>query len=88
MTTPSLRELKARAQKLRPVIRVGKAGLEPNLIQALDEALDQHGLVKVKLEAHKEQKKVFFQELAEQTQSRVVLAVGHTVTLWRASDPA
>lgn len=86
MTSLKLRELKARSQRLQPVIRVGKAGLDTGVIQALDEALTRHGLVKVKLEAFKEEKKAMFAQLAERTGSRIILPVGHTVTLWRAEE--
>ena len=38
---PTLRELKARAQKLKPVIHVGHDGLTDSLLAALDQALAQ-----------------------------------------------
>lgn len=82
MTIP-MKELKARAQRLDPVVHVGKAGVDDRLLAALDEALNQHGLVKVKLKAFKEEKKAVFAQLAECSGSQVVLAVGHTITLWR-----
>jgi len=81
--TPSLKELKARAQRLEPVVHVGKAGVDDRLLAALDEALHHHQLVKVKLKALKEARKAVFAELAERSGSEVVLAVGHTITLWR-----
>jgi len=83
---PSLRELKARAQRLQPVVRVGRAGVNPPLIAALQQALDDHGLVKVRLEAFKEAKKQLFAELQTATGARPVLTVGHTITLWRARE--
>ncbi len=79
---PTLRELKARAQRLRPVVRVGKSGLDPALLQALGEALACHRLVKVKLEAFKEEKKRLFAELCEASGAKPILIVGHTITLW------
>lgn len=78
------RALKARAQTLRPVVTVGKRGLEDGILNALEEALAEKELVKVKLQALKEQKRTVFAELASRTGSEIVLAVGHTVTLFRA----
>jgi RNA-binding protein len=81
---PSLRELKARAQKLKPVVQVGHDGLSESLVAALDRALDDHGLVKVRFGDHKSARKELSAELAARTSSRRVLLVGHTVTLFRA----
>jgi RNA-binding protein len=85
MTTapPTLRELKARAQKLKAVIHVGHDGLTDTLVAALDQALTDHGLVKVRFTDHKPQRKTLSLELATRTQSRQVLQVGHTLTLYR-----
>jgi RNA-binding protein len=80
---PTLRELKARAQKLKPVIHVGHDGLTDTLVAALDQALTDHGLVKVRFTDHKSERKPLSAELATRTRSRPILLVGHTVTLHR-----
>jgi RNA-binding protein len=82
-TAPTMRELKARAQKLKAVIHVGHDGLTDTLVAALDQALTDHGLVKVRFTDHKPQRKTLSLELATRTQSRQVLQVGHTLTLYR-----
>ena len=43
-----LRDLKARAQRLDPILKIGKAGLSDGFYTALDNALKLHELVKVK----------------------------------------
>jgi len=85
MTTPqpALRELKARAQKLKPVIHVGHDGLTDALLAALDQALSDHGLVKVRFTDHKSERKQLSADLVGRTGARPVLQVGHTVTLYR-----
>jgi len=84
MNEPTLRELKARSQKLKPVIHLGHDGLTPALLAALDQALANHGLVKVRFTDHKSERKTLAAELATQTASRLILLVGHTVTLYRS----
>jgi len=84
---PTLRELKARSQKLKPVIHVGHDGITESLIAALDQALRDHGLVKVRFTDHKSDRKPLSAELATRTGSRQVLLVGHTVTLYRPPGP-
>ena len=82
--TPKLRDLKARAQKLEPVIHIGHEGLSPRLLSALDQALANHGLVKVRFTDHKDERKRLSAELAAATGAQIVLLVGHTVTIHRA----
>ena len=81
---PPLRELKARSQKLKPVIHLGHDGATDTLIAALDQALADHGLVKVRFTDHKSERKQLAADLAARTNSRQILLVGHTVTLYRS----
>jgi len=83
MNEPTLRELKARSQKLKPVIHVGHDGLTDALVAALDRSLADHGLIKVRFTDHKSERKQLAIDLAARTSSRQILLVGHTVTLYR-----
>ena len=83
MNEPTLRELKARSQKLKPVIHVGHDGITDALVTALDTALTDHGLVKIRFTDHKSERKQLAADLATRTNSRQILLVGHTVTLYR-----
>ena len=84
MNEPTLRELKSRSQKLKPVIHLGHDGITDALVTALDTALSDHGLVKVRFTDHKSERKALACELTTRTNSRQILLVGHTVTLYRA----
>lgn len=83
MNLPTTRELKARAQKLKPVIHLGHEGATDALLAALDKALQDHGLVKVRFTDLKEHRKELSAELATRTRSRQILQVGHTLALYR-----
>lgn len=86
MTTPSeptLRELKSRAQLLKPSIRLGKAGVTPEFLVALGESLDRLHLVKLRFEGMKDQRKPLSKDLAAQTGSRLIQQVGHTAVYYR-----
>jgi RNA-binding protein len=86
MNEPTLRELKARSQKLKPVIHVGHDGVTHAVVAALDQSLSDHGLVKVRFTDHKSERRQLASELAAKTSSRRILLVGHTVTLYRAPE--
>jgi RNA-binding protein len=83
-----LRELKARAQSLKPIVFIGKEGLSPALLKSLDGALAHHELVKVKFADFKEQKKELTPQLAEKVSARVVMRVGNVAVLFRRKPPA
>ena len=87
MLTPlpnaKLRKLKAAAQLLEPMFKVGKAGLSEGFVKSVSEALDLHDLVKIKFVEFKEQKRELGERLASETGSHLVMRVGHVVVLHR-----
>ncbi|HVV00167.1 MAG TPA: YhbY family RNA-binding protein [Verrucomicrobiae bacterium] len=84
LANSEIRRLKARSQKLKAALKVGKEGLSPQFIAALDAALAHTELLKVKFDYFKERKKELAPELAEKTGSRIILQVGNVVVLYRA----
>jgi RNA-binding protein len=83
LSNAQIRTLKAQAQRLKATLKVGKEGLSPQFLAALDGALKHHGLVKVKFDHFKEQKKELAPQLAEKTGSHLVTRVGNVVVLFR-----
>ncbi len=64
LSNSEIRSLKARAQRLKATLKIGKEGLSPGFLAALDAALRHHELLKVKFEHFKDQKKELAPELA------------------------
>jgi RNA-binding protein len=83
LSNRELRALKARAQLLKPMLKVGKDGLSPAFLKAVDETLTHHDLVKVKFEEFKEERKELGPKLAESVSAKTIMAVGHVVVLYR-----
>jgi RNA-binding protein len=83
LTNAQTRDFKAQAQRLKGTLKVGKEGLSPKFLAALDDALKHHELVKVKFDGHKEEKKELAPQLAEKTGSHLVTRVGNVVVLYR-----
>ena len=82
------RELKARAQRLEPAIRLGHGGVSEAFLKGLDEALTLHELVKVKFTDFKEEKKTLAPEIAEKTGSELVMRVGNVAVYFRPKPKA
>jgi RNA-binding protein len=83
LTNAQVRDLKAQAQRLKAALKVGKVGLSPQFLAALDEVLKHHELVKVKFDEFKEQKRELSPLLAEKSGSHLVTRVGNVVVLYR-----
>ena len=83
LSNPQIRELKAQAQRLKATLKVGREGLSPQFLAALDHALKHHELVKVKFDDFKDQKKELAPQLAQNTGSHLVMRVGNVVVLYR-----
>lgn len=83
LTNSQIRKFKAAAQRLEPMLKVGKAGLSEGFIRSVDVALAQHELVKIKFAEFKEQKKELAPQLAEKTASHLVMRVGNVMVLHR-----
>ena len=88
LNNATIRALKARAQLLKPVLKVGKEGLTPQFFAALDEALKHHELVKIKFADFKDQKKELAPQLAEKSGSHLVMRVGNVAVLFRPKPEA
>ena len=85
---PKLRDLKVRAQLLKPAVRLGKAGITPEFLAVFEDALHRAGLVKLRFEGHKDERKVLSKQLAEQSRSLLVQQVGYTAVYYRAQSGA
>lgn len=74
--------LRGLAHHLRPTVQVGQNGVTEAVIQAVNSALLEHELVKVKMR-EPDDKKAMAQKLAEDTASALCGTVGHVVILYR-----
>ena len=87
LSNREVRELKARAQRIKPMLKVGKEGLSPAFLQAVDDALAHHELLKVKFDEFKERKKELGPKLAEGVSANLIMQVGHVAVLFRRKPP-
>ena len=82
LTGAQRRHLRGLAHALKPIVFVGEGGLSDAVVGALDEALDQHELVKIRLRQPPD-KKAAAEELASRSAAALCGVVGHTVVLYR-----
>lgn len=82
--------LKSLASKITPIFQVGKSSLTPEMITALDAALEKRELIKVSvLKNCLDDPKAIAEVIGERTHSEVVHVIGKKIVLYRPSkkDP-
>ena len=86
MTSKQRAYLRKLAQPLEPVISIGKAGVTPQLCEAVSESLEARELIKLNI-----LKNCFYDPrevadtIAGRTRSEVVQLIGHKIVLYRAA---
>jgi RNA-binding protein len=78
------------AHDLKPVVLIGQKGLTTSLVEALDQALVTHELVKAKFidDKDKASKAQVIEMLKKATAAELVGLIGHTAIFFRPhSDP-
>lgn len=84
MTSKQRAYLKSLASNITPIFQVGKASLTPEIITAVDEALEKRELVKISvLKNCFDDPNELANTIAERTQSQVVHVIGKKIVLYR-----
>ena len=84
LTERQRRHLRGLAHALKPVVRLGNAGLTEAVALETDRALTDHELIKVKGPGgDREARDTLFTELARRTGSALVQRIGNVAALYR-----
>ncbi len=87
LTGKQRRHLRALAHPMKPIVQVGKDGIDDGLVAAVDQALADHELVKIKVgESAGVDRHTAAADLAAKTKSEVAQVLGNIVLLYRP-DP-
>ncbi|GAB4216635.1 MAG: YhbY family RNA-binding protein [Sandaracinaceae bacterium] len=84
LTGKQSRHLRALAHELEPVVLVGKEGASEGVITAVDQALSDHELVKVRLpDLPREEREAMAAQLAEGASASLAGTIGRIAILYR-----
>jgi RNA-binding protein len=79
--------LRGLGHDLKPIVQIGRAGIDEGVIAAVEQALTDHELVKIRLgEAVELDRQDAADAIAQRTGSEVAQVLGNTLLLYRA-DP-
>ncbi|MCO4773137.1 MAG: YhbY family RNA-binding protein [Deltaproteobacteria bacterium] len=88
LTRDQIRKLRGESHSLPPVVRIGNAGLSEGVMLAIDDALEAHELVKIRmLTDDRDARKAWMAEIIERTRSEKIHSIGKMLTIWRKRPP-
>ena len=89
LTSTQCKHLRGVAHSLKPVVVVGKAGLSDSLFTEANRTLDDHELIKVKLQGcDRRERRTVSAQLVDRLSASLVGLIGNVVILYRRqSDP-
>lgn len=86
LTSAQNRFLRGQAHDLKALLQTGGKGVTPAFLAELEEVLERHELIKVKVASEDRQTRdALIAELIEQTGSALVQRIGHVAILYRPS---
>jgi RNA-binding protein len=78
------RYLRGLAHDLKPVLQVGAKGVTPAVLAELDQALDQHELIKARVVASdRDEREAWIAALVEGSGASLAGRIGHVAILYR-----
>ena len=87
LTSKQRQYLKGLAHALEPIVRVGRGGVSPSVIEETKRSLAAHELIKVRIENDDSaQRRALGEELARACDSEVAGSIGKLAILYRAKD--
>jgi RNA-binding protein len=79
--------LKGLAHPLKPIVQIGSNGLTEGVVAEIDNALNFHELIKVKVPTDdREEKSLIMDAIVRETKSEKLQVIGHTLILYRPSE--
>ena len=87
LSTKQKQFLKGLAHHLSPVVMLGGNGLTEGVLAEIDNALNHHELIKVKIAgADRETKQLIIDAIVRETKSSNVQTIGYILVLYRPSE--
>ena len=83
MNSADKKKLRAAAHMLKPVVMIGQSGLTAAVLAEIEQALDNHELIKVKIRAERDERKLISEKICTDTGAELIQTIGQIVVLYR-----
>lgn len=86
LNNKQIRYLRGLTHKLQPVVMIGDKGLSDNVMSEIDNALQHHELIKVRIRADRQQRRDWMKQIREHCDAEQVHAIGQVACFYRRND--
>ncbi len=76
-------QLKSDAHSLNPVVMLGQHGLTDAVLAEIEQALDYHELIKIKIRAERDERKLISEKICKQTNAELIQSIGACIVIYR-----
>ncbi len=89
LTNKQISYLKSLAHSMKFIVQTGGKGLSENVLLEIDKALDSHELIKVKLNADKDDRDKMLKTIIKTQKCELINSIGRVVVLFKQNkkDP-
>jgi RNA-binding protein len=77
------KKLRAEAHSLKPVVMIGQSGLTDAVLAELELALNTHELLKVKIRAEREDRKLITEKICANSGAELIQSIGQIAVIYR-----
>ncbi len=84
ITNAQKKYLRQAAHHLKPVVWAGQNGVTENLLNEIEQALERHELIKIKLRlGEREERDKGIEKICDETSAELIQRVGNMLTLYK-----
>lgn len=77
------KNLRGLTHHLKPLVTVADKGLSESVVAEIERALNDHELIKVKLRADRDSRKLWEQQISEMCKAELVQSIGQTACFYK-----
>jgi RNA-binding protein len=77
------KKLRAVAHTLKPIVMIGQSGLTGAVLAEIEQALDSHELIKVKIRAERDERKQISEKICAETGAEIIQTIGQIAVIYR-----
>jgi len=88
LTSKQIQCLRTQAHHIKAQIQIGKNGVTSQQINQIKQALEDHELIKIKFNSHKNRRETLSRQIIEKTNSEQIRLIGNTLIIFKQKqDP-
>ncbi len=83
MNAANKKKLRAEAHTLKPVVMIGQSGLTTGVLAELNQALNIHELLKVRIRAERDERKLITEKICTDSGAELIQSIGQIAVIYR-----